>query len=165
RVDDGGGRRRLHHLGVLPHRDRHERLPPDPRDRLRPVHGLQHRRQRCRQLLRHQRRRRDADDEAGARGRGRLRGLRRDPGRWIGDLGADPLSFALTMMAALLGAAIWLLLATRMGWPVSTTHAIIGGIVGAAVTTGIVTGTGGFEMVHWSEIGQIAISWVLSPLL
>ena len=83
----------------------------------------------------------------------------------IGGLGADPLSFALIMMAALLGAAIWLLLATRMGWPVSTTHAIIGGIVGAAVTTGIVTGTGGFEMVHWSEIGQIAISWVLSPLL
>ena len=64
-----------------------------------------------------------------------------------------------------MGAAVWLLLATRMGWPVSTTHAIIGGIVGAAVTTGIVTGTGGFEMVQWGEIGQIAISWVLSPLL
>ncbi|MGO3211006.1 MAG: inorganic phosphate transporter [Brachybacterium sp.] len=77
----------------------------------------------------------------------------------------DPLSFAFIMMAALLGAAVWLLLATRMGWPVSTTHAIIGGIVGAAVTTGIVTGTGGFEMVQWSEIGKIAISWILSPLL
>src|SRR5690606_19776013 len=69
------------------------------------------------------------------------------------------------MMAALLGAAVWLLLATKMGWPVSTTHAIIGGIVGAAVTTGIVTGTGGFAMVQWGEIGKIAISWVLSPLL
>ncbi|HEX7350763.1 inorganic phosphate transporter [Brachybacterium sp.] len=77
----------------------------------------------------------------------------------------DPLSFAYIMMAALLGAAVWLLLATRMGWPVSTTHALIGGIVGAAVTTGAVTGTGGFEMVQWGEIGQIAISWVLSPLL
>src|SRR5699024_5868695 len=81
------------------------------------------------------------------------------------DLHMDPLAFAYIMMAALLGAAIWLLLATRMGWPVSTTHAIIGGIVGAAVTTGVVTGTGGFEMVQWGEIGQIAISWILSPLL
>ena len=77
----------------------------------------------------------------------------------------DPLAFALIMMSALLGAAVWLLLATRMGWPVSTTHAIIGGIVGAAVTTGLVTGTGGFAMVHWGEIGKIAVSWILSPLL
>lgn len=52
-----------------------------------------------------------------------------------------------------------------MGWPVSTTHSIIGGIVGAAVTLGIVTGTGGLEMVQWGQIGQIAISWVLSPVL
>ncbi|GAA1484319.1 inorganic phosphate transporter [Brachybacterium fresconis] len=77
----------------------------------------------------------------------------------------DPQSFAYIMMSALLGAAVWLLLATKMGWPVSTTHAIIGGIVGAAVTTGLVTGTGGLEMVQWSEIGKIAISWILSPLL
>ena len=77
----------------------------------------------------------------------------------------DPQSFVYIMMSALLGAAVWLLLATRMGWPVSTTHAIIGGIVGAAVTTGMVTGTGGFEMVQWGEIVQIVISWVLSPLL
>lgn len=77
----------------------------------------------------------------------------------------DPQSFVYIMMSALLGAAVWLLLATKMGWPVSTTHAIIGGIVGAAVTTGMVTGTGGLEMVQWGEIGKIAISWVLSPLL
>lgn len=77
----------------------------------------------------------------------------------------EPLSFALIMMSALLGAAVWLLLATRMGWPVSTTHAIIGGIVGAAVTTGLATGTGGFAMVQWGEIGKIAVSWILSPLL
>jgi PiT family inorganic phosphate transporter len=80
-------------------------------------------------------------------------------------LHVDPLAFAYIMMSALLGAAIWLMLATKMGWPVSTTHAIIGGIVGAAVTTGVVTGTGGLELVQWGEIGQIAISWVLSPLL
>ena len=77
----------------------------------------------------------------------------------------DAPAFTYIMMSALLGAAVWLLLATRMGWPVSTTHAIIGGIVGAAVTTGLVTGTGGLAMVQWGEIGQIAISWVLSPVL
>ena len=77
----------------------------------------------------------------------------------------DPMDFAFIMMAALLGAAVWLLVATRMGWPVSTTHAIIGGIIGASLTIGFVTGTGGFAMVQWSEVGQIAISWVLSPAL
>ena len=83
----------------------------------------------------------------------------------IDSMHVDPQSFVYIMMSALLGAAVWLLLATKMGWPVSTTHAIIGGIVGAAVTTGLVTGTGGLEMVQWGEIGQIAISWILSPLL
>src|SRR5699024_1050629 len=77
----------------------------------------------------------------------------------------DPMDFAFIMMAALLGASVWLLVATRMGWPVSTTHAIIGGIIGASLTIGFVTGTGGFSMVQWSEVGQIAISWVLSPAL
>lgn len=83
----------------------------------------------------------------------------------MGKVDVDPMHFAYIMMAALLGAALWLLIATKMGWPVSTTHAIIGGIVGAAVCQGISTGTGGFDMVQWSEIGQIAISWVLSPVL
>ncbi len=86
----------------------------------------------------------------------------------IVDLGAidlDPMQFVYIMMAALLGAAIWLLVATKMGWPVSTTHSIIGGIVGAALTTGFTTGAGGLDMVQWNKIGQIAISWVLSPVL
>lgn len=77
----------------------------------------------------------------------------------------NPMDFAFIMMAALLGAAVWLLVATRMGWPVSTTHSIIGGIIGASLTIGFVTGTGGLAMVQWSEVGQIAISWVLSPAL
>ncbi|OFO11807.1 phosphate permease [Corynebacterium sp. HMSC22B11] len=77
----------------------------------------------------------------------------------------DPQHFAYIMMAALLGAALWLLIATRKGWPVSTTHSIIGGIVGAAVAQGIATGTGGLEMVQWGKIGEIAMSWVLSPVL
>ncbi|MBP3088409.1 inorganic phosphate transporter [Corynebacterium sp. sy017] len=77
----------------------------------------------------------------------------------------DPLHFAFIMMSALLGAAIWLLVATRMGWPVSTTHSIVGGIVGASLTLGFSQGIGGWDMVQWSEIGQIAMSWVLSPVL
>lgn len=77
----------------------------------------------------------------------------------------DPMDFAFIMMAALLGAALWLLVATQKGWPVSTTHSIIGGIVGAAVTLGFVTGDGGWEMVQWGGIVQIVISWFLSPVL
>lgn len=80
-------------------------------------------------------------------------------------IAGDPMDFVVIMMSALLGAAVWLLIATRMGWPVSTTHAIIGGIVGAAVTIGIVSGVGGLEMVQWSEIGRIVVSWFLSPAL
>ena len=76
-----------------------------------------------------------------------------------------PMDFVFIMMSALFGAAIWLLIATRMGWPVSTTHSIVGGIVGAALALGFATGTGGFEIVQWSEIGKIVLSWVLSPLL
>ncbi|QQB46813.1 inorganic phosphate transporter [Corynebacterium glucuronolyticum] len=79
--------------------------------------------------------------------------------------GLDPMEFVYIMMSALLGAAIWLLIATRMGWPVSTTHSIVGGIVGAALTVGFVTHKGGWSMVQWGEIGKIAISWVLSPVL
>lgn len=81
----------------------------------------------------------------------------------------EPMDFAFIMMSSLLGAALWLLVATRLGWPVSTTHSIIGGIVGAALTVGFVdmTGTTGdvLAMVKWSEIGTIAFSWVLSPVL
>ena len=87
----------------------------------------------------------------------------------IVDLGAidnlEPMNFAYIMMASLLGAAVWLLVATRMGWPVSTTHSIVGGIVGAALTVGFITGTGGWSMVQWGAVGKIAISWVLSPAL
>ena len=47
----------------------------------------------------------------------------------------------------------------------STTHSIVGGIVGAALTVGFITGKGGLDMVQWGGIGTIAISWVLSPVL
>jgi PiT family inorganic phosphate transporter len=92
----------------------------------------------------------------------------------IVDLGAitdrpdfDTLDFVYIMMAALLAAALWLLIATRQGWPVSTTHSIIGGIVGASITLGAVAaGTDqAFALVHWDQIGTIALTWIISPLL
>ncbi len=63
------------------------------------------------------------------------------------------------MLAALLAAAIWLLVASRAGWPVSTTHTIVGAIVGFAAV-GI-----GFDAVQWGKVGTIVMSWVISPAL
>ncbi len=63
------------------------------------------------------------------------------------------------MLAALLAAGCWLALASVRGWPVSTTHSIVGAIVGFAVA-GI-----GIDAVSWGKIGQIAASWVISPAL
>lgn len=63
------------------------------------------------------------------------------------------------MLASLLAAAIWLMIATRLGWPVSTTHSIVGAIVGFAIIAL------GFEAVKWGKVGSIAMSWVVSPVL
>jgi PiT family inorganic phosphate transporter len=63
------------------------------------------------------------------------------------------------MLSALLAAAIWLTVASRVGWPVSTTHSIVGAIVGFAL---VAVGT---DAVNWSKMGLIASSWVTSPLL
>ena len=63
------------------------------------------------------------------------------------------------MLAALLAAAIWLMIASFKGWPVSTTHAIVGALVGFGIA-GI-----GFQAVNWGTIGKIAASWIISPLL
>ncbi|NQY03793.1 MAG: inorganic phosphate transporter [Halieaceae bacterium] len=63
------------------------------------------------------------------------------------------------MMSALLAAGTWLLIASMKGWPVSTTHSIVGAIVGfAAVGISV-------ESVHWEQVGTIAASWVVSPVL
>jgi PiT family inorganic phosphate transporter len=62
------------------------------------------------------------------------------------------------MLASLLAAGAWLLLASSKGWPVSTTHSIVGAIVGFAAV-GI-----GFDAVHWRKVGTIVMSWVISPL-
>ena len=62
------------------------------------------------------------------------------------------------MLAALLAAGTWLLIASHKGWPVSTTHSIVGAIVGfAAVGIGV-------DAVHWEKVGTIVMSWVVSPL-
>ena len=63
------------------------------------------------------------------------------------------------MLAALLAAAIWLMLASMRGWPVSTTHSIVGAVVGFAIAAI------GLEAVNWGKIGQIVASWVVSPVL
>ncbi len=62
------------------------------------------------------------------------------------------------MLASLLAAGIWLLIASKKGWPVSTTHSIVGAVVGFAAV-GI-----GMDAVHWSKVGTIVMSWVVSPL-
>ena len=54
---------------------------------------------------------------------------------------------------------IWLMIASAKGWPVSTTHSIIGALVGFAVV-GI-----GQDAVQWDKVGQIVVSWVVSPLV
>ncbi|MCP4125484.1 MAG: inorganic phosphate transporter [Gammaproteobacteria bacterium] len=63
------------------------------------------------------------------------------------------------MLAALLAAGIWLMIASTRGWPVSTTHTIVGAIVGFAVA-GI-----GVDAVNWPKIGSIVASWIVSPLI
>lgn len=63
------------------------------------------------------------------------------------------------MLAAMLAAAIWLMIASWQSWPVSTTHTIIGGLVGFAVVAI------GVSAVNWGKIGHIVASWLVSPLI
>lgn len=67
--------------------------------------------------------------------------------------------FIWAMMAALLAGALWVNLATWVGAPVSTTHSIVGGVMGAGIAAA------GFAAVNWPMMGRIAASWVISPLL
>ncbi len=63
------------------------------------------------------------------------------------------------MISALFAAATWLLIASALGWPVSTTHSIVGAIVGFA-TIGV-----GIDAVVWSKVGGIVGSWIITPLI
>lgn len=77
----------------------------------------------------------------------------------VSGLGATPEILVFGMLAALLAAGTWLLIASYKGWPVSTTHSIVGSIVGFAIV-GM-----GMEAVYWGKLGTIVMSWVTSPLL
>ncbi len=63
------------------------------------------------------------------------------------------------MLASLLAAAVWLMIASTKGWPVSTTHSIIGALIGFAIV-GI-----GPEAVKWGKVGSVVISWIISPVV
>lgn len=77
-----------------------------------------------------------------------------DPG-----LMPDNATFVWAMMSALLAAALWINLATYIGAPVSTTHSIVGGVMGAGIAAA------GFTVVSWPTMAKIALSWVVSPVL
>ncbi len=72
---------------------------------------------------------------------------------------SDVRSFIWAMMAALLASALWLNIATFFKAPVSTTHSIVGGVMGAGIASF------GFSIVSWATMGKIAISWIISPVL
>jgi len=77
----------------------------------------------------------------------------------ISAFGGNTDSFIWAMMAALLAAALWLNLATMAKAPVSTTHSIVGGVMGAGIAAA------GFSIVAWGTMGKIAASWIISPVL
>ena len=72
---------------------------------------------------------------------------------------SDKAGIVRAMLSALIAGGLWLHLATFTGTPVSTTHSIVGGVVGGTIAMG------GFELVDWRTIGAISSSWILSPLL
>ena len=71
----------------------------------------------------------------------------------------DPLLLVLGMLSALFASATWLIVATYKGWPVSTTHTIIGAIIGFALLSV------GYEHVQWDTVIDIVLSWILTPLI
>lgn len=77
----------------------------------------------------------------------------------IDQLGDQSATIFYGMVSALLAAALWLMIASAKGWPVSTTHSIIGALVGFGLV-GI-----GFDAVRWGDVSNIAFSWITSPLL
>ena len=71
----------------------------------------------------------------------------------------DPYVFMYGMLSALIATALWLQMASYFGWPVSTTHAIVGAVLGFGLIIG------GPKTVQWHVVGSVAASWILSPLL
>lgn len=75
------------------------------------------------------------------------------------DMVEDSRTFVWLMTGALIAGAVWLNFATWLGAPVSTTHSIVGGVLGAGIAAG------GLEIANWGKLGTIAASWVISPVL
>ena len=72
---------------------------------------------------------------------------------------AVPYHLVYGMISALIAAALWLHIASYLGWPVSTTHSIVGGVVGFGVIAG------GMDVINWGKMGQVVLSWVVSPVM
>ncbi len=70
-----------------------------------------------------------------------------------------PMHLVYGMISALVAASIWLHIASSLGWPVSTTHSIVGAVVGFGVIAG------GAEAVNWGKVGFVVMSWVVSPVM
>ncbi len=70
-----------------------------------------------------------------------------------------PMHLVYGMISALIAASIWLHIASSLGWPVSTTHSIVGAVVGFGFIAG------GADAVNWGKVGFVAMSWVVSPVL
>ena len=71
----------------------------------------------------------------------------------------EPYTFMYGMLAALIATAAWLQIASYFGWPVSTTHAIVGAVLGFGLIIG------GPATIHWKVVGSVALSWIISPVL
>jgi PiT family inorganic phosphate transporter len=71
----------------------------------------------------------------------------------------QPMTLVYGMLASLLAAGVWLQIASYYGWPVSTTHSIIGAVVGFGLILG------GAEAIYWGNFSNIILSWILSPLI
>ncbi len=70
-----------------------------------------------------------------------------------------PIHLVYGMIGALVASAVWLNIASYLGWPVSTTHSIVGAVVGFGVMAG------GLDAVSWGRVGEVVMSWVISPVM
>ncbi|GJL80318.1 MAG: phosphate transporter [Nitrospinaceae bacterium] len=68
-----------------------------------------------------------------------------------------PLHLVYGMISALIAAAVWLHIASSLGWPVSTTHSIVGAVVGFGIVAG------GWDALNWVKVGKVVLSWIFSP--
>jgi PiT family inorganic phosphate transporter len=73
--------------------------------------------------------------------------------------GDMPMHLVYGMISALIAASIWLHIASSLGWPVSTTHSIVGAVVGFGFIAG------GADAVNWGKVGSVVMSWIVSPVM